>query len=103
MLSTLQVERQLLKLAGTARDPSRGYPVKIFDLRSLFPDTLISELIDAMKRLSANGSLSLRTWDASLNGDRDYLGEQEDETFFFGTEGFFLKQTPTSVPHQNER
>jgi hypothetical protein len=62
----------------------------------MIPGTLVSELIEAMKRLSANGFLSLRIWDDALHQDRDYHGEQEDEKFFYGPDGFFIRQTLTS-------
>src|ERR1035441_9823502 len=103
MPTQLQRELQILKYAGTGIDPAQGRHAKISDLSELIPDTQEIELIAVMKRLFANGFLGLRIWDAALPGERDYLGELEDnEKFFYGAVGFFLKQTPTTawyLPH----
>ena len=104
MLSALEVELQILTLAGTpVVDPSRGCPMKVTFLRRLIPDTSDTELIGAIKRLFAGGFLDLRTWDDEIQSDRDYRGGREDdEQFFYGRQGFCVKPTPTSASYLKE-
>jgi hypothetical protein len=96
MQSLVEVECQILKLAETpVANPARGVPMQLVFLRMLIPETSDAELIKAMKRLFANDFLGLCIWDEALLCDRDMKASgDDDEQFFYGADGFYLKPTP---------
>jgi len=101
MLPSHKLELEILRDAQVVTDPE-GRPTSIgelFNNISRAAECTNALLVDAMKRLHADGRLRLRKWDFALNRFVEYEEFDAGDVEFFYRGDFRLLVTPQGRPY----